>query len=147
MATTKEQERQALKKIRSIVESLGEDSYIATAFDGVWEIAEENIENDFAGSCKWFVDKANAADEMLRKTGKDADEELAKRDAVISKKAKDIEILSHNVDVLRANLNESEDRLHDAEIKEEELNMELDTAKTEIMKLKAKLFDLMFQGE
>ena len=31
---TKEQERKALEQIKKIVDSLGADSYIATAFDG-----------------------------------------------------------------------------------------------------------------
>lgn len=52
MVTTKEQERKALEKIRKIVEELGADSYIGTAFEGCFEIAEENIENDFACSMK-----------------------------------------------------------------------------------------------
>lgn len=49
---TKQQERAALEKIRKIVAELGPDSYIATAFAGCFEIAEENIENDFADSMK-----------------------------------------------------------------------------------------------
>lgn len=48
--TTKEQERKALEQIRKIVEGLGENSYIGTAFEGCFEIAESNIENDFADS-------------------------------------------------------------------------------------------------
>lgn len=43
---TKQQERAALEKIRKIVEELGPDSYIATAFDGCFKDAEANIEND-----------------------------------------------------------------------------------------------------
>lgn len=50
MTATKEQERKALAQIKKIVESLGEDSYIATAFEGCFEIAESNIDNDFADS-------------------------------------------------------------------------------------------------
>lgn len=50
--TTKEQEKKALEQIRKIVSGLGEDSYIGTAFEGCFEIAEENIENDFACSMK-----------------------------------------------------------------------------------------------
>lgn len=46
--STKDQERKALARIRKIVESLGPDSYIATAFIGCFDDAEENIENDFA---------------------------------------------------------------------------------------------------
>lgn len=34
---TKEQERKALEQIKKIVDSLGADSYIATAFDGCFE--------------------------------------------------------------------------------------------------------------
>ena len=45
---TKEQERKALEQIEKIVSALGADSYIATAFDGCFEDARENIENDFA---------------------------------------------------------------------------------------------------
>ena len=40
---TKEQERKALNQIKKIVDSLGEDSYIAMAFEGCFEDAETNI--------------------------------------------------------------------------------------------------------
>lgn len=50
--TTKEQELKALEQIKKIVSNLGADSYIATAFEGCFEIAEDNIENDFACSMK-----------------------------------------------------------------------------------------------
>lgn len=50
--TTKEQERKALAQIKKIVEGLGELSYIATAFEGCFEKAEENIEYDAAFSWK-----------------------------------------------------------------------------------------------
>lgn len=49
---TKEQERKALAQIRKIVDGLGEDSYIGKAFEGCYEIAEENINNDFGCSMK-----------------------------------------------------------------------------------------------
>lgn len=49
---TKEQELRALEEIKKIVERLGEDSYIAMAFDGCFEIAEDNIGNDFGCSMK-----------------------------------------------------------------------------------------------
>lgn len=59
MMATKEQERKALAQIKKIVESLGEDSYIGTAFEGCFEIAEENIENDFACSMKQRYERAS----------------------------------------------------------------------------------------
>lgn len=46
--TTKEQERKALEKIKKIVEDLGEQSYIGTAFEGCFDLAEQNIEYDAA---------------------------------------------------------------------------------------------------
>lgn len=63
--TTKEQERKALAQIKKIVDSLGEDSYIAAAFEGCFEIAEENIENDFACSMKQRAESAEAKAEGL----------------------------------------------------------------------------------
>lgn len=59
MMATKEQERKALEKIRKIVADLGEDSYIGTAFEGCFEIAKENIENDFACSMKQRYERAS----------------------------------------------------------------------------------------
>ena len=56
MMATKEQERKALEKIRNIVAELGEDSYIAKAFEGCFEIAQENIDNDFYISLKSRVE-------------------------------------------------------------------------------------------
>lgn len=41
--TTKEQERQAIEKIRKIVKELGENSYVGFAMEGVLELAEDNI--------------------------------------------------------------------------------------------------------
>lgn len=76
MAATKEQERKALEKIRKIVADLGENSYIGTAFEGCFEIAEENIENDFACSMKqrW---------EAAREQAEGLEIELDNRKAVI----------------------------------------------------------------
>lgn len=47
---TKEQERKALAKIEKILEELGEDSYIATAMEGMIRDAKDNIEYDTAYS-------------------------------------------------------------------------------------------------
>ena len=49
---TKQQERDTLAAIRKMVEELGPQSYLATAFDGCFEDAESNIENDFADNMK-----------------------------------------------------------------------------------------------
>lgn len=66
MIATKDQERAALVKIRKIVRDLGEDSYVGTAFDGAFELAEENIENDAAFSCQGYIDTCHR---LQRKAG------------------------------------------------------------------------------
>lgn len=50
MIATKDQERKALEKIKKIISDLGENSYLKMAFDGCFEIAESNIDNDFGDS-------------------------------------------------------------------------------------------------
>lgn len=49
---TKEQERETMEKIKAMVAELGPQSYLATAFEGVFEDAEQNIEDDAAYSMK-----------------------------------------------------------------------------------------------
>ncbi len=61
MMATKEQELKALAKIRKIVEEQGENSYIGTAFEGCFEVAEDNIVNDFACSMKQRAEIAEKA--------------------------------------------------------------------------------------
>ena len=65
MLATKEQERKALEKIRKIVADLGENSYVGTAFEGCFEIAEENIDNDFACSMRQRWEAAQKEVEAL----------------------------------------------------------------------------------
>lgn len=57
---SKQQEQDALDQIRAIVDTLGPDSYLATAFAGCFEDAEENIKNDFACSMKQRLESAEA---------------------------------------------------------------------------------------
>lgn len=58
MIATKDQERKALEEIRKIVDNLGENSYVGAAMEGVLELAEDNIENDFVQSMKESVETA-----------------------------------------------------------------------------------------
>ena len=60
---TKDQERETLVKIKEMVAELGPDSYLKTAFDGVFEDAEQNIELDAAFSMKG---RAETAEEKAR---------------------------------------------------------------------------------
>lgn len=60
---TKRNERETLEVIRQMVADLGPNSYIATAFQGCFEIAEQNIENDFADSLQ---DRLEITEKKLR---------------------------------------------------------------------------------
>lgn len=84
---TKEQELKALAQIKKIVEGLGEDSYVATAFEGCFEIARDNIDNDWACSMK---QRAESAEQIAGKL-QDLNAELRKQlDTTISEAQKEI---------------------------------------------------------
>lgn len=60
---TKALEREALEKIKAMVAELGPDSYLKTAFEGVFQDAEDNIEDDAAYSMK---QRYESSEEKLR---------------------------------------------------------------------------------
>lgn len=80
---TKQQERDTLEIIRKMVEELGPQSYIATAFDGCFEDAESNIDNDFGDSMKarWLHADAelNAAKGTIEELEEKLQQEIAER--------------------------------------------------------------------
>lgn len=55
---TKAQEREVLEAIKKMVEELGPQSYVAAAFEGCFQDAELNIENDWGCSQKQLADAA-----------------------------------------------------------------------------------------
>lgn len=145
--TTKDQEREALKKIVKIMESLGANSYVATAFAGCVEIAEENINNDFGCSMKQHVE---IMEEKLR-------EETRLRDD--AKKA--VRKLREMLENANQKLDEKNDQIADLHriidgIEEEKAKLTDQLivvsgyrakAEQKVMELKAKLYDLMTDGK
>ena len=63
---TKEQEREAMEKIKAMVAELGPQSYLKTAFEGVFEVAEMNIDEDAAYS---FPGRVSLLEEQLKEMG------------------------------------------------------------------------------
>lgn len=134
--TTKDQERKALEQIRKIVEGLGEESYIGRAFDGCFEIAEDNIDNDFWNSPKECVRTAREnADEQRKKVqelklelqyAEDSAQEWKERFNRINEKANEY---ANSAKENWNNFREQEDKVAALEL--------------ENMKLKAKLYDMM----
>lgn len=142
--TTKEQERKALEKIKKIVEELGENSYVGTAFAGCFEDAEQNIEYDAAYSS---LGRAVAAE----KKELEAREALAKAEAENQKLTRKLENAERSYELeVNAHQKELHDRCewakacNEATGKLELAEVKIEEQALEIMKLKAKLFDLMF---
>lgn len=152
---SKEEERKALDKIKKIVHSLGDDSYVGTAFEGCFEIAEENINNDWACSMKQRYDSAlkegfKVLDECkeLKKELAEAyenltiagDSNLAIQKERDSYKARYEEVLAREQDEVQTATG-----LIDEKAK---LSSENEALKAEIVQLKAKLYDMMMkEGE
>lgn len=141
---TKEQERKALEQIRKIVAGLGERSYVGTAFAGCFEDAEQNIEYDAACSS---LGRA----EVAEKRELEAREKLEQVEAKNVKLTEELETLRYHYEK-ESNAHQKE--LHDrcewakacnvAQGKLELAEIRIEEQALEIMKLKAKLFDLMF---
>ena len=141
--TTKEQERKALEKIRKIVEELGENSYVGTAFEGCFEIAEDNIENDFGCSMKR---RAEIAEEKLEGAG-----------IIRSNLEKEVKELQINNKLLGERIDQHDKNYEDLRMKKEEYRQSalknwnkyreaqdaLLVAEAKITELKAKLYDCM----
>ena len=145
--TTKEQERKALEQIRKIVAGLGEGSYIATALDGMFEDAEENIENDFALSWK---DRAQTAERRLAELTTDYNRqisEMSARRVEAENKLADVEKMLIDARAARDKAEKENDEwriAYNAEA-DEHTNAKATIAKqeAEIIRLKAKLYDMI----
>ena len=81
--TTKDQERQAIEKIRKIVEGLGENSYVGFAMDGILELAEDNI-RERAEIAQKDARKAEKENKDLKAEIEDLKKTVEKRGATIS---------------------------------------------------------------
>lgn len=112
--TTKEQERKALEKIRKIVDELGEGSYIATAFEGCFDLAESNIEYDFGESMKDRADSYQKKAEELAEELKDVHRELEKADAARQLSEKKLEATEKSYDKLQYELAKTRGELQQA---------------------------------
>lgn len=134
--TTKEQERKALEQIKKIVEGLGADSYIAMAFEGCFEDAEENIDNDWA--CSW---KQRCADAQ-----KNADHHQKAAEhyrTAVSEQAKEIESLKDKLEKSKEAFENCNAVSIENWNKFREVEDKLEARENEIIRLKAKLYDMM----
>ena len=154
---TKDQEREALEKIKAILDTLGPDSYVGTAFEGCLEIAEENIENDFACSMKQRVEAVVVENTRLKEKVKELEDKLAESEKdyeaahaaahlVADEKDAEIQRLKTQVQELSEKLASAEEALEDANEEAGSAEARSGEAQAEIIRLKAKLYDYMTAG-
>lgn len=155
--TTKEQERKVLEQIKKIVDSLGENSYVGTAFAGCFEIAAENIENDFACSMqeRWLsadrkLNEANGIIEHLKdelaESKKDYEAAHAAAHAVADEKDAKIAKLKARISELLADNETGSDCIIKLNNSLVDAQNRVEAAENEVVRLKAKLYDYMTAG-
>jgi hypothetical protein len=142
--TTKQQEREALERIRKIVEALGEQSYIGTAFEGCFEIAEQNIEYDAAFSMKEERDIARGEAKSQEAAAKEANFRLAGEQARGRELNGNLVYAKDEYDKLKDDF----EKIRVAYIEPKKaIEEKLAAVELELLKLKARLYDQMTAGE
>ena len=148
--TSKEQERKALEQIKTLIESMGNGSYIGTAFAGCVEDAEENIENDFALSMKDRYETSELRNKALTQTLTQADSKIKDLEARVTELKAHLDgshelgdSLAHKLEEEKARRKEIEAHSIDCWNKLQDAESKLDEKEDEIIRLKAKLYDLL----
>ena len=161
---TKQQEREALDKIRKIVEQLGPDSYLATTFEGCFDLAAENINNDWACS---MADRARRAEkraeeaeekrieaelgynrlvDKLAEAEKDYEAAHAAAHAVAEEKDAEIAKLKDQLKQIQETARWNGQRCDEEATAAGEAQRRAEAAEAEVIQLKAKLYDFMVEG-
>lgn len=140
---TKDQERKALEQIRKIVAGLGEESYIGRAFEGCMEMAQDNIDNDFWNSMKERAELNQVEAEKWM----DKCHELEAGNRVYENRIKGLEERAANaqgrIDGWIARYHDSEDAAVENGRIAREAQSRVAELEDEIIRLKAKLYDMM----
>ena len=162
---TKQQERDTLEKIRKMVEQLGPDSYLATAFEGCFDLAAENIDNDWACS---MADRARRAEkraeeaeekrieaelgynrlvDKLAEAEKDYEAAHAAAHAVAEEKDAEIAKLKTQLAQMQETARWNGQRCDEEATAAGEAQRRAEAAEAEVIQLKAKLYDLLVAGK
>lgn len=138
---TKQQERDTPEKIRKMVEQLGPDSYLATAFEGCFDLAAENIDNDWACS---MADRARSAEKRVAEL-EDKLSEAAH--AVAEEKDAEIARLKDQLKQIQETARWNGQRCDEEATAAGEARHRAEAAEAEVIQLKAKLYDLLVAGK
>lgn len=145
--STKEQEMEALQKIKEILSGIDPNGYVATALDGCLEIAEDNIGNDFLCSMQQRADSATDEADAYRDLSEKYKHECIKYKA-------ENEQLELRIAENRKNYTSILQKLNN-EVEEKEtmirnldsMSQKLQEKEKEICYLKAKLYNFMTKEE
>lgn len=144
---TKQQERDALAKIRQIVDTLGPESYLATAFEGCFDLAAENIENDWGCSMADRVRRAEKRaaelEDKLTESVKDYEAAHAAAHAVAEEKDAEIAKLKAQLTKMQETARWNGQRCDEEATAAGEAQRRAEAAEAEVIRLKAKLYDYM----
>lgn len=145
--STKEQEMEALQKIKEILSGIDPDGYVATALDGCLEIAEDNIGNDFLCSMKQradsATDEADAYRELSEKYKKECITCKAENEQLELRIAEDRKNYTSILQKLNNEVEEKETMIRNLD----SMSQKLQEKEKEICHLKAKLYDFMTKEE
>lgn len=142
---TKQQERDTLEKIRKMVEQLGPDSYLATAFEGCFDLAAENIDNDRACS---MADRARSAEKRVAELEDKLSEAAhAAAHAVAEEKDAEIAKLKDQLKQTQETARWNGQRCDEEATAAGEAQHRAEAAEVEVIQLKAKLYDLLVAGK
>lgn len=146
--TTKAEEYKALEQIKKIVSALGADSYIAIAFEGCFEVAEGNIDNDFACSMKQRAESAERQAQQKIKEAEASKAEVKRLEGINKEMRRDLEGTEQTLANERKQNAEEISRLNGI-ISEchrdlEGIGQQIADLKAEIIRLKAQVYDLTF---
>lgn len=144
---TKQQERDTLEKIRKMVEQLGPDSYLAAAFEGCFDLAAENIENDWACSMADRTRRAEMRAEELREKLAESVKDYEAAHAVAEEKDAEIAKLKGQLKQIRETARWNGQRCDEEATAAGEAQHRAEAAEAEVIQLKAKLYDLLVAGK
>ena len=144
---TKQQERDTLEKIRKMVEQLGPDSYLATAFEGCFDLAAENIDNDWACS---MADRARRAEKRAAELEDKLAESVTDYEAahaVAEEKDAEIAQLKAQLAQMQETARWNGQRCDEEATAAGEAQRRAEAVEAEVIQLKAKLYDLLVAGK
>lgn len=147
---TKAQERETLEKIKAMIDELGPNSYLKTAFSGCYEVAEENIDMDAAFSLKGRAELAEGRvkdleDQITEGKRQIAllERELANEKAKAQSTDAGIEELFRENEKHKTALSQMGKALDEARAATGDAQRRAEEAEAQVVQLKAKLYDYM----